>query len=125
MRRETAEPAAGREHPVAWDDNGERVAPEGLANGTSRPRRPHTPGDLAIAERAASWDGPGNLVDPLVKLGQAFHVKAYPAKVKLLAAQLADDSFDDAPDLWRRHCLARALGTQAHPLTRLVRRFLR
>jgi hypothetical protein len=37
-----------------------------------------------------------------MKWRQTFHVQADPAKIQLLAAQLAHDSIDHQLDLWRR-----------------------
>ena len=60
-----AEPADGRDHPVAGDDDGDRVGPAGTTDRARR--RAEGAGDRAVAAGAATGDSPQGLPDPLLE----------------------------------------------------------
>jgi hypothetical protein len=75
IRRETADPAAGRDHPMARHDNRKRVSGERLPNGASRARGPSPRGEGAVCDRGAPRNATRGLVDAAVEWRHKVHVQ--------------------------------------------------
>ena len=96
-----------RHDPVAWDDDGEWVAPESLAD---RPGivGPEPGCDLAVGQHAARRNAAGNLVDAAVEVRHALHVQGHCGQIARFALQQSRHVGDDALDVrrgeWLRRC---------------------
>ena len=75
IRRETADPAAGRYHPMARHDDRKRVSCESLPDRASRARGADPCREGAVGHRRASRNATRGLVDAAVERRHAVHVE--------------------------------------------------
>jgi hypothetical protein len=118
VRGEAAGLAAGREHPVTWHHDRERVPAERLAHRARGARRAEPRSDLAVGERRARRDRARDLVDAAVEGRHALHVERDVRELARLAAQQRDDAALRALHVGRRRPLVGTRETRLHASAR-------
>jgi hypothetical protein len=114
IRGEAADPAAGRDHPMARHDDRERVSCESLPDGARRTRDAGPFREVAIRHRRARRNATRGLVDAAVEWRHAAHVEPNGWKIARLAAEKRDDALPRTLRLRRRGALMRAEKSLEH-----------
>jgi hypothetical protein len=114
IRGETADPAAGRDHPMARHDDRERVSGECLPNGARRACGAGPCRECAVGLRRAPGYATRGLVDAAVEWRHEVHVEQNGCKIARLPAQIRDDTIPRALGLGWRGRLPRAWKSPEH-----------
>lgn len=93
--------AAGFEHPMAGNDDHERVAGDRLRDRAHGARSPDTRGNFAIGAGFAARNRPRERVNPRIEVGYAAEVERDPGEIGAFAAQQRRNTIDRHFDMQR------------------------